>query len=140
MPVLGLAGGAAVTVGLGHSCALLTNGTAACWGDNTFGQLGDGTTVSRQAPAPVAGLTNIIALAAGYQHTCALLQGGSVRCWGYNETQQLGDNTNVNRSLPTQVVGLTGGVAAIAGGGAHTCALLITGSIVCWGDNSRQTW
>jgi alpha-tubulin suppressor-like RCC1 family protein len=105
----------AIATGGGHSCALRVDGTAACWGDNLVGQLGDGTTITRLTPVNVQGITGLTALAAGQDHTCALRADGSMACWGANGHGQLGDNTTTSRSTPvpvsalSQVVGITGG-------------------------------
>jgi alpha-tubulin suppressor-like RCC1 family protein len=103
--VTGLEGGAlAIVVGGSHTCALMKNGGVKCWGDNSHGQLGDGTTAGRNAPADVAGLTGgVTALAAGANHSCALTGGGAIKCWGSNGNGQLGDGTTVDRNAPVQV-------------------------------------
>src|SRR5690606_15491415 len=79
-----------VAIGQGHACAVDAGGQVWCWGYNGHGQLGDGTTERRDAPAPVPGLDDAVAVAAGYYHSCALRRGGSVRCWGHDGSGQLG--------------------------------------------------
>ena len=135
--VSGLSGGViAVTAGGGHTCALTTAGAVKCWGENDYGQLGDGTNANRAVPAPVSGLTSgVTAIAAGGQHTCALTRRGAVRCWGRNLAGQLGDGTTKTRTRPTALSELARGVAAIAAGRNHTCALMRAGGVRCWGDN-----
>jgi alpha-tubulin suppressor-like RCC1 family protein len=71
-----------VSAGDGHTCALLANGTAVCWGYNKYGQLGDGTTADRGAPQAVPGLSGIVQLVAGYMDTCAIVGDGALECWG----------------------------------------------------------
>ncbi len=126
----------AIAAGDEHTCALTAKGQALCWGRNDFGQLGDGTTASRNTPAPVSGLdTGVLAIAAGSNHTCAITAGGAAHCWGHNNGGQLGDGTATNRLTPTPVSGLGTGVAAITGGYKHSCALTEAGAALCWGDN-----
>jgi len=126
----------AITGGTRHTCALLATGAVTCWGDNTDGQLGDGTTANRLTPTAVTGLdSDVTAITAGHNHTCALLATDAVHCWGYNGYGQLGDGTTANRLTPTAVTGLDSGVTAISASRFHTCALLATGALTCWGWN-----
>jgi|GEM_PF-1017343 len=126
-----------VAAGGNHTCAITPTGGVQCWGYNAFGQLGDGTTLSRTTPVEVSGLiSGVVSLAAGYSHTCALMGYGGVKCWGYNYAGQLGDGTTLSRNQPVEVSGLTSGVTAIAAGSNHTCAILTDGGMKCWGINS----
>jgi alpha-tubulin suppressor-like RCC1 family protein len=136
--VLGLSSGAsAIAAGGSHSCALIAStGGVQCWGLNNFGQLGDGTTTTQLVPTSVAGLgSGVAAIDAGYAHTCAVLFTGGVQCWGANDKGQLGDGTTTQRLVPTAVVGLSSGIVAITAGAGHTCALLASGGVQCWGLN-----
>jgi RHS repeat-associated protein/uncharacterized repeat protein (TIGR01451 family) len=137
--VSGMSSGVAgVAAGNFHTCAVTTSGGVKCWGYNTSGQLGDGTTTQRTTPVDVSGLTSgVTAITAGQYHSCALLTSGGVKCWGDNTDGQLGDGTTTNRSTPVSVSGLSSGVIAISAGGFHTCALLSTGAVKCWGYNNR---
>lgn len=129
-------GAIAVAAGDTHTCAVTTAGGVRCWGRNAHGQLGDGTTTSRPVPTDVPGLADVTAIAAGVAHTCALTAAGSVTCWGLNEDGQLGDASTASSAVPVDVVGLGSDVAAIAAGFWHTCAVMMTGGLQCWGGNS----
>ena len=126
-----------IAAGDSHTCALLT-GAVKCWGSNYYGEVGDGTSFNNVlTPSQVSGLTTgVQSIAAGYLHTCALLTTGAVQCWGFNNNGQIGDGTTNDRITPTQVSGLTSGVQWISVGSSHTCAILATGAVQCWGDNN----
>jgi alpha-tubulin suppressor-like RCC1 family protein len=132
--VTGLNGVTAIAAGYTHTCALLSDGTAKCWGDNTYGELGNGTTADSNIPVAVTGLSNATAIVAGADFTCALLSDGTAKCWGLNEFDELGNGTSTNSSTAVAVTGLNGAMA-IAAGADHTCALLSAGTARCWGNN-----
>ena len=136
--VAGLTSGvAAISAGSIHTCALTTGGAVKCFGNNGFGQLGDGTGTNRLTPVDVAGLiSGVAAISAGTYHTCALTTGGAVKCFGYNAFGQLGDGSSTTRPSPVDVAGFTSGVAAIAAGAYHTCALTTGGAVKCFGNNA----
>jgi alpha-tubulin suppressor-like RCC1 family protein len=118
-----------------HACAQKHEGTVLCWGSNSSGELGDGTTTNRLAPVPVSGLTNPAALAAGAKHTCSLLA-GSVQCWGDNSFGQIGDGTTTNQLAPTLVFGLFD-ATAISSLKNHTCVVRSNRTVRCWGANAH---
>lgn len=127
-----------VSVGGQHSCALMQDTTVQCWGLNSSGQLGVNSTTSQATPQKVVGLTGVRQIAAARDHTCALTTQGLVYCWGLNNTGQLGNGTTTNSLQPTQVSGLSAVTQIAVGGGdgaGHSCALLSTGQVRCWGTN-----
>jgi alpha-tubulin suppressor-like RCC1 family protein len=126
----------AVSVGGDHTCALTNRGAVECWGWNRFGQLGDGTKAERHVPAAVKGLAGgVVEITAGGSHACARTTRAAVECWGANRYGQLGDGTETHRLTPVRVRGLAGRVVALSAGGRHTCALIATGTVQCWGAN-----
>ena len=126
----------ALSAGGGHTCAVTASGGVQCWGANNIGQLGDGTTTQRLTPVAVLGLSDkALAVSSGAGYSCALLATGGVQCWGYNVSGALGDGTSISRLTPVAVQGLATGVTGISTGGGHTCALLTSGGVQCWGAN-----
>ena len=133
----------ALVAGSGHTCGLVSGGTAYCWGSNYSGQLGDGTSwtpsdwnsANRNAPVAVIGGRTFTSLVAGESHTCGLVSGGTAYCWGANETGQLGDGTSGN--VRTAPVAVSGGrtFTALVAGAFHTCGLVSGGAAYCWGQN-----
>lgn len=117
-----------------HSCVIHRDTTVSCWGDNYFGQLGDGTTKSTLSAVKVAGLSGVQSLAMSPYHTCALLADKTAQCWGYNGQGQLGDGTVTDQSYPTIVGGLSD-IKQLALGDSFSCALLSDGPVYCWGYN-----
>ena len=126
-----------LAAGGSHTCALLGDGTARCWGANSVGQLGDGTATQRDLPVAVQGLDGVVALAAGGFHTCAVRLDGRVRCWGSDSYGQLGssDHAGLNSLTPAAVAYLTNAVS-VSAGYLHTCATLADGALWCWGNNN----
>ena len=132
----------ALGVGLEHTCALVS-GAVECWGDNSSGELGSGTTIGSSTPVSVSGISGLTQIAAGDSHTCALLSGGSVKCWGANGRQQLGDGVTDHHQtdpygsdispVPVQVSDIST-ATELSAGGARTCALLSDSTVECWGD------
>jgi len=91
-------------LGVGHTCALTSNGAAYCWGTNTWGELGDGSTVSEPHPVAVGGGLTFSSLSAGTQETCGVTPTGAAYCWGDNRYGQLGNGTTTSSATPVQVV------------------------------------
>ena len=162
--VVGISDATAVTAGGDHTCALHQDSTITCWGSNTYGELGNGqstgdpddTSADSPVPVKVVGISNAMAVSTGGNHGCALLRTDEIACWGDNRIGQLGngestglpEDHSANSNVPVKVIGLltptvqesqnTGtdsAVNSIGTGGFHSCALMQTGSISCWGSN-----
>ncbi len=135
--VLDLTNTVAIAAGENHTCAINSSNGVSCWGLNTSGQLGNGTTTGVIGPVAVAGLTNVVAISAGADaNTCALLADGTVRCWGSNSNGRLGNGDTLGTTFltPQTVTGVINAVALTSGHG-HSCALLADGRVSCWGNN-----
>ena len=125
----------AIAAGDSHTCAVTSGGRATCWGDNGFGQLGNGTTTRSLVPVDVSRLhSGLATITAGSDHTCALTEAGRVWCWGYGAA--LGTGTETRHTFPVAVAGLASGVVSISAGQMHTCALTTKGAVKCWGDST----
>lgn len=123
-----------VASGAEHTCVLLRGGAVKCWGTNGYGQLGDGTLTTTDAPGPTLDLGGpAVSVVSGWYHSCALLADAKVKCWGWNELGQLGDGTTVDRRTPVTVAGIRGRPVALASGAEHVCAILSDGGVQCWG-------
>jgi alpha-tubulin suppressor-like RCC1 family protein len=126
-----------VSVGNFHTCAKLTSAEARCWGQNNYGQVGDGSTTDRLTPVPVYGLGNEVSkITSGAYHSCIITTKGAVRCWGQNTYGQMGNGTDTNLTVPGWVSGLDSNVSDIASGYYHNCAVTTSGSTKCWGYNA----
>jgi alpha-tubulin suppressor-like RCC1 family protein len=136
-----LASSGRVALGALHTCALKSSGLSYCWGAGTFGQLGDGSSTSRTAPASAVNYTGLgqgwhaRELAAGRDFSCAVMSYGSVRCWGKNSVGQLGNGTTTDSAVGVAASGV-GTAIDVAAGDSHACAVLADGSVRCWGSNS----
>jgi alpha-tubulin suppressor-like RCC1 family protein len=130
--VKGLASGVvAVSLGAESSCALLSDGTVDCWGNDSYGQLGDGKTATSLSPTPVTGLTGATALSVGWYSACAVTF-GTVECWGGNVYGQIGDGSFMQTEVPVPVIGITG-VASQVGVGESVACAVVGGGAQCWG-------
>ena len=127
-----------------YSCAILDDESVKCWGQNTDGQLGIGSTSNTNTPSTINSLGSgrkAITLATAFKSVCALLDDGTVKCWGDDSQGQLGNggsNSDLS-SPPSSAINLGSGrtAKAITGGEYHFCAILDDDSIKCWGDGSN---
>ena len=135
--VSGLSSGVSdVSAGYDFTCALTTVGGVMCWGNNTYGNLGDGSTTQKLVPIAVSGLSGVASLSSRNHHSCVVTSTGGAKCWGSNGNGQLGANYPNNSSTPVAVTGLASGVSTITVGNEHSCAVTSAGGAKCWGGNS----
>jgi len=132
--VTGITNAIAVAAGTNECYAVLSDGTVKSWGDNRYGQLGDGTTISKTNPVTVSGLADVIAITAGQNFVLALKSDHTVWAWGFNAFGQLGNNSPVNAMTPVQVSSLTN-ITKVSAGSTHSMALKSDGSLFTWGMN-----
>jgi alpha-tubulin suppressor-like RCC1 family protein len=119
-----------------HECAIDAGGLAKCWGDNSRGQLGDGTTIRRNQPVAVFG-GPYVAISTGDLHTCAVTQQATMQCWGAGDHGQLGNGGTSDSLTPVEIPLFR--FSAVAAGGKFTCGVEVSGitePVQCWGDNS----
>jgi alpha-tubulin suppressor-like RCC1 family protein len=126
----------AIAAGERHCLALKDDGTVWAWGNNWYGQLGDGTKDHRTLASQVKGLSDVTVVATGLGHSLALKKDGTVWAWGYNNDGELGDGTRKAHLTPAQIPGLSG-VKAIAAGNHHSVALKEDGTVWVWGDQAH---
>lgn len=145
----------AVSTSNGSTCAIITDGSLKCWGNNQYGQLGYDDTVNRGGNTGDLGRLSAVnlglgrtatAVSVGDSHTCAILDNGKLKCWGYNQYGQLGyDQYGVNlganpgdmAALGYVYLGMGRTVNAVSVGGDHTCVILDNGKVKCWGVNAH---
>ena len=126
----------AAGAGVHHTCAVSSHGGVRCWGGNGLGELGDGSTIPSAYPVTVSGLPDTIdELSCGGYHACVSAPVEGISCWGSNDRGQLGDGTVADRVSAVGVVGISGTATMLSGGGYHTCALVSSGEVECWGGN-----
>ena len=134
-------GAAATDIGTGdaHTCAIVgpdSSNAVWCWGDDTYGQLGNGGGGQSAVPVQVSGLSALANLAVGAEHTCVGKQNaGGIACWGKGGSGQLGNGSNGDSPTPVDVSNVGGAPAALASGGFHTCAIVSSPNVICWGSN-----
>jgi alpha-tubulin suppressor-like RCC1 family protein len=124
---------AQLSAGSSHTCGITSDATAYCWGSNTEGQLGDGSTVDRGKPSAVAGGYAWLEITAGNAHSCGITTSSEAYCWGYGGSGALGDGTFTSpQPNPSLVSGGRSWSQLSAGGG--TCGVSTTGAAYCWGS------
>ena len=121
-------------VSQGNTCGIQSDGSLWCWGDNGYGQVGDGSKDDQGRPVRVSERTWATVTLGGL-HTCAIDTAGALWCWGSNKTGQLGlQDYDTDRRTPVRVDDAADWMSVSAGGG-HTCALKTSGTLYCWGEN-----
>lgn len=131
-----------VDVSFTHGCAVYSDGTIRCWGNNRDGQLGNGTTAAttRQVSAvAVTGMTDAVEVAVGTYYSCARRSTGAIACWGGGSGGRLGNGSTTASTTPVAVSGITDAVSLAIAGSARpaACAVRATGGVRCWGSNER---
>lgn len=121
-----------ISAGENHTCILESNGEAHCWGDNSVGQLGNGSTKSSMTPVAVSGNLRLKTISVGWDHTCGVTVDNDAYCWGRGRYGRLGNGSSENRMIPTAV---SGGLSfeVVDSGLAHTCGVTTEGDAFCWG-------
>ncbi len=133
--VIGLSNATKLTAGATHFCAVLVDGSARCWGDNSSGQLGNNSFTDQQTAVAVNSLAGAQQISAGEFHTCAATSTG-LKCWGNNLFGQLGDSTTTASLIPINSIAIgAANITRLTSGGRHNCAQLSTGVVLCWGRN-----
>lgn len=123
-----------LSAGENHTCVLRSNGQAYCWGDNSVGQLGNGSTDSNMTPAAVSGDLRFESISVGWDHACGVTIDNDAYCWGRGRYGRLGNGSSENSLTPTAV---SGGLSfeSVNSGMAHTCGITTDGAGFCWGRN-----
>lgn len=133
-----LSGGQHVSAGALHTCAALDGGKVMCWGDNSYGQIGDGTTVTPPGPTEVEGLVGaadpVVRVSVRHNTSCAVHSSGRLSCWGYNGYDELGLASSGSHVDPTTVNGVQ--VRAVGAGDQHQCVIDPTRQALCWGSGA----
>jgi alpha-tubulin suppressor-like RCC1 family protein len=128
---------AIVAAGTFETCALRRDGTLWCWGENSMGQLGIGSTVGQPIPVQVGFATDWETITTNGGHTCGLRSDHSLWCWGHNAVGAVGDGSGTQQHMPVQIKATETWTAVVAGG-AHTCAIRSDGTLWCWGLNDAS--
>jgi alpha-tubulin suppressor-like RCC1 family protein len=123
-----------IAPGFSHTCGVLSDNSLWCWGDNAFGELGDGTTTPQTTPEAIPTGNDWVALAAGTDFTCGAHMGGTTSCWGSNDGARLGLGVDASSNVPVSTGNKTW--AQLSAGGSSACAIASNDeSLWCWGQN-----
>ena len=128
---------ASVSIGGNAACGATTAGAGYCWGSNSTGQLGNGSTSNTATPVKIAGGLAFGSVSTGslQNFSCGLTTAGAAYCWGYNDYGQLGNATFANSTSPAAVAGNLTFSSLSAGDGGQACAIATGGAAYCWGYN-----
>jgi alpha-tubulin suppressor-like RCC1 family protein len=135
--VVGLGSSVAdISVGDSHACAVTASGEAWCWGNNNFGELGNGETETESSvPVEVEGLgAGAVRVACGRSHSCALTGDGAVWCFGWNNDGQIGPAGGDQSAVPVPLPDFGSPAVDVGAAWNHTCAVLADGTVRCWGE------
>jgi alpha-tubulin suppressor-like RCC1 family protein len=130
-------GAKSISCSVTHTCVAAEDGSAICWGDNTYGALGDGTEKKAEAPVKVTGLSGVAEVVVDWSRSCARTTGGDVFCWGDREFGKAGDGTlidNKGREKPLAGKSIMSGATSLGVAKVHACATSGDGSVTCWGQ------
>jgi alpha-tubulin suppressor-like RCC1 family protein len=128
-----------VSVGNRGSCGLTAAGKAYCWGDNTYGQVGDGTNIDRRVPTAVSGNLTFSSISAGDSKACGVTTAGQAYCWGNGDVGALGNGTTSSSNVPVQVSGGLTFASVSATGQFFACGVTTSGAGYCWGYGAFYT-
>ena len=123
-----------ITAGYKMTCGMRTSDELYCWGNNDYGQVGDGTSERRNEPTPIATNIGLNKVSGGLEHSCAILVTSEIECWGRNQFGQLGNGNRTKQSIPISI-NLQQTWVDITAGSYHTCAINSSSHIYCWGLN-----
>ena len=118
------------------TCAIASDDTVKCWGDNLHGQLGNNSKVDSSVIVSAGSLAGVTQLTVGAYHSCASTS-SSISCWGRNDSGELGSNGTTSLSVPTRTTAVRANVGQLVAGASHTCALSGT-TVECWGSNASK--
>jgi alpha-tubulin suppressor-like RCC1 family protein len=136
--VLGISNATTIVSVGWSSCAILSDATVKCWGQNDYSQVGSAAGANAPTPVAVPNVSNATALALGWNHSCALISDSTVKCWGRCSEKQCGDGASGTNAPPTTVSGVSG-VKAISAYDYHTCAIMSDDTVKCWGQTNLGT-